>query len=84
MAILKFELSKAHTLLRLKMASDVRERLGRSRAFCGDLELADLVEHGLVNVMNKDMNLRAQEKERAANPAMGGQRWSVKWVSPAR
>jgi hypothetical protein len=37
----------------------------------------------LVYVMDKDADCRAQEKEGAAIPAKGAQRWSVKWVSPA-
>jgi hypothetical protein len=48
MAILKFELSNARTILRFKIASDVHERLGRYRAFCGIHEHAGLVEHALV------------------------------------
>ena len=83
MAILKFEPSKECTFLRVKIARDVQERVVRYRAFCGALELADRVERALVYVMDKDADFRAQEKERAAIPAKGAQRWSVKWVSPA-
>jgi hypothetical protein len=55
----------------------------RYRALCGALELADLVERALVYVMDKDADFRAQEKEGAAIPSKGAQRWSAKWVSPA-
>ena len=53
------------------------------RAFCGALELPDLVERALKSVMDTDANCRAREKEGAAAPAKGQQRWSVEWVSPA-
>lgn len=83
MAILKFEPSKACTFLRVKIARDVHERVGRYRAFCGAPELADIVVRALVYVMDRDVDFRAQEKEGAASPAKGAQRWSGKWVSPA-
>jgi hypothetical protein len=83
MAILKFELSKTPTILRVKIASDVQERLGRYRAFCGTHEHAGLVEHALVYVMDKDADCRARDKDGAVTPAKGAQRWSVTWVSPA-
>ena len=83
MAILKFEPSKARTILRVKIARDVYERVGRYRAFRGALELADLVERALMYVMDTDADCRAQEKEGAAIPGKNIQRWSVKWVSPA-
>jgi len=83
MAILKFEPPKERAFLRVKIARDVHERVERYRAFCGALELADLVERALVYVMDKDAEFRAQEKEGATIPAKGAQRWSVKWVSPA-
>jgi len=67
----------------VKIARDVHERVERYRAFCGALELADLVERALVYVMDKDADFRAQEKEGAAIPVKGGQRRSVKRVSPA-
>ena len=82
-AILNFEPSKERTFLRVKIARDVHERVERYRAFCGALELADVVERALVYVMDKDPDFRAQEKEGAAIPVKGAQRWSVKWVSPA-
>jgi len=83
MAILNFEPSKERTFLRVKIARDVQERLERYRAFCGALELADLAERTLVYVTDKEADVRAQEKEGAAIPVKGAQRWSVKWVSPA-
>jgi hypothetical protein len=49
----------------------------------GALELADLVERALVYVMDKDADIRAQEKGDATIPVKGGQRRSVKWVSLA-
>jgi hypothetical protein len=54
MAILKFEPPKERAFLRVKIARDVHERVERYRAFCGALELADLVERALVYVMDKD------------------------------
>ena len=83
MAILKFEPPKERAFLRVKIARDVQERVERYRAFCGALVLADLVERALVYVMDKDADFRAQEKEGATSPAKGGQRRSVKRVSPA-
>jgi hypothetical protein len=83
MAILKFEPPKERAFLRVKIARDVHERVERYRAFCGALELADLVERALVYVMDKDADFRAQEKEGATSPAKGAQRRSVKRVSPA-
>jgi hypothetical protein len=83
MAILKFEPSNECTFLCIKIAHDVHERVERYRAFCGAPELADLVERALACVMDKDADCRAQEREGAAIPAKGAQRWSVKWVSPA-
>jgi len=79
----QFEPAKECTFLPVKIARDVQERVERYRAFCGALELADLVERALVYVMDKDADFRAQEKEGAAIPEKGAQRWSVKWVSPA-
>ena len=83
MAILKFEPSNECTLLRVKIARDMQERVERCRAFRGALEHADLVERALVYVMGKDADFRAQEEEGAAIPGKGAQRWSLKWVSPA-
>ena len=83
MAILKFEPPKERAFLRVKIARDVHERAERYRAYCGALELADLVERALVYVMDKDADFRAQEKEGATIPVKGGQRRSVKRVSPA-
>ena len=83
MAVLKFEPSNECTFLRVKIACDMQERVERCRAFRGALELADLVEHALVYVMDKDADCRAQEQEGTAIPRKGGQRWCVKWVSPA-
>ena len=83
MAILKFEPPKERAFLRVKIARDVQERVERYRAFCGALELADLVERALVYVMDKDSDFRAQEKEGVTIPAKGGHRRSVKRVSPA-
>ena len=65
------------------MSATCKEAWERYRAFRGALELADLVERALVYVMDKDPDFRAQEKEGAAIPAKGGQRRSVKRVSPA-
>ena len=83
MKILKFEPAKECTFLRINIARDVQERMERYRVFCGGLDLACLVEHTLVNVVDKDVDCRARNKERAAIPAKGSQRWSMKWVSPA-
>ena len=83
MAILRFEPPKERAFLRVKIARDVQERVERYRAFCGALELADLVERALVYVMDKDADFRAQEKGGATIPAKGGQRRSGKRVSPA-
>ena len=83
MAILKFEPPKERAFLRVKIARDVQERVERYRAFCGALELADLVERALVYVMDRDADFRAQEKGGAALPEKGGQRRSAKRVSPA-
>ena len=83
MAILKFEPPKERAFLHVRIVRDVQERVERYRAFCGALELADLVVRMLVYVMNKDADFRSQEKEGAAIPGKGAQRWSVKWVSPA-
>ena len=55
----------------------------RYRAFCGALELVNLVERARVHVMNTDADFRAREKEGTTIPAKRAQRWSVKWVSPA-
>ena len=66
-----------------EIACDAQERVERYRSFCGALELADLVGRALVYVMDKDADFRAQEKGGATIPAKGGQRWSVKRVSPA-
>ena len=82
-AILNFEPSKERTFLRVKIVRDVQERMERYRAFCGALELTDLVERALMYVMGKDADFQAQEEEGAAIPAKGAQRWSVTWVSPA-
>jgi len=81
--MLKFEPPKKRAFLRAKNARDVHDRVERDRAFSGALELADLVERALVYVMDKDADFRVQEKEGAAIPGKGAQRWSVKWVSPA-
>ena len=69
--------------LRIKIVGDVQERMERYRASCGALELADLVECALLYATDKDADCRAREKEGAATPGKGAQRWSVKWVSPA-
>ena len=83
MAILKFEPPKERAFLRVKIARDVQERVERYRAFCGALELADLVERALVYVMDKDADFRAREKEGTTISGRGAQRRSVMWVSPA-
>ena len=83
MAILKFEPPKERAFLRVKIARDVHERVERYRAFCGALELADLVERALVYVMDKDADFRAQEKEGTTLRAKGEQRQRAKRVSPA-
>ena len=83
MAILNFEPSKERTFLRVKIACDVHERMERYRAFCGALELANLVERALVYVMDKDADVRTQEKEGTTLRGKGGQRQRAKWVSPA-
>ena len=83
MAFLKFEPSKECTVLRIGVACVVQERVERYRAFCGALELADLVEFALARVMGRHADCGAQEMEGAAIPAKCGQRRSVKWVSPA-
>ncbi|HEV8644328.1 MAG TPA: hypothetical protein VGR01_02030 [Burkholderiales bacterium] len=83
MANLECEPPKELASLDVKIARDVQERVERYRAFCGALKLADLVERALVCVMDKDADFRAQEKEGATIPAKGGQRRSVKRVSPA-
>ena len=67
----------------VQIARDVQERVERYGAFCGAHELADLVERALVYVTDTDVDCRAQEQEGAAIPRKGGQRWCVKWVSPA-
>ena len=82
-AILNFKPPKQLASLRVRIVRDVQERVERYRAFCGALELADLVERALVYVMDKDADFRTQEKEGAAIPAKGAQRWTGKWVSPA-
>ena len=83
MAILKFEPPKERAFLRVKIARDVQQRVERYRSFCGALELADLVERALVYVMDKDADFRVQEKGGSTIPVKGGQRRSVKRVSPA-
>jgi len=83
MAILKFEPPKERAFLRVKIARDVHERVERYRAFCGALELADLVERALVYLMDKGADLRTREKKGTTILAKGAQRRSVKWVSPA-
>lgn len=83
MAILKFEPPKERAFLRVKIARDVHERVERYRAFCGALELADLVERALVYVMDKDADFRAEEKEGTTLRAKGEQRQRAKRVSPA-
>ena len=83
MALLRFELQNVCAFLRVRIAGDMQERVEHRRAFCGVLELADLVERVQLYVMDKEADLRAQEKEGAAIPWKGAQRWSVKWVSPA-
>ena len=83
MAILKFEPPKERAFLRVKIARDVHERVERYRAFCGALELADLVERALVYVMDKDVDFRAEEKGGAILRAKGEQRRRAKRVSPA-
>ena len=82
-AVVKFEPSNECTFLRVKIASDMQERVERCPAFCGALELADLVERALVYEMDRDVDCRAQKKEGATIPAKSAQQWSVKWVSPA-
>jgi hypothetical protein len=62
MALLKFEPPKETRPLRVKIAREVHERTERYRAFCGALELSDLVERALVYVMDKDAAFRAHEK----------------------
>ena len=62
MAILNFEPSKERTFLRVKIARDVQERLERYRAFCGALELADLIERALVYVFDKDADFRVRRR----------------------
>ena len=83
MANRKFEPPKELDSLCVKIARHVHERAKHYRAHCGALELADLVERALVYVLDKDADLRAQEREGATNSAKGGHRRSVKWVSPA-
>ena len=83
MAILEIEPVKESTFPRVNFARYVRERVERYSAFCGAPKLADLVERALVYVMDKDADFRAQEKEGTTIPAKGGQRRSVKRVSPA-
>ena len=83
MAVLKFEPLNESTFLRVKIARDMQERVERCRAFCGAIELADLVERALVYGMNSDVDFRAQEKECATIPAKSAQEWSVRWVFPA-
>jgi hypothetical protein len=60
MAILKFEPPKERAFLRVEIACDVHERVERYRAFCGALELTDLVERALVYVMDKDVSGAAE------------------------
>lgn len=83
MAILKFEPPKERASLRVKIARNVQERLERYRAYCGALELADLVERAQVHVMDRDAHFRARQRKGTTIPAKGAQRRSVKWVSPA-
>ena len=83
MAILKFEPPKERAYPRVKIARDVHERAECYRAYCGALELADLVKRAQVYVMDKDADFREQEKEGTTIPAKGAQRRSVKRVSPA-
>ena len=83
MAILKFEPRKERAFLRVKIARDVQERVERCRAFCGALELVNLVERARVHVMDKNADFRVREKEGATIPAKSAQQWSMKWVSPA-
>lgn len=74
-----FEAAIERMFLHAKTARYVHERAECYRAFCGALELADLIERVLVYVMDKEADCRAQEEGRAANPAKGAHRWSVKW-----
>ena len=83
MAILKFEPPKERVSLCVKTARDVRERLERYRTYCGALELSHLVECSLAQVMEKDADFRAREKEATTLRAKGEQRQRAKWVSPA-
>ena len=83
MANRKFEPPKELDSLCVKFARHVHERAKRCRAHCGTLELADLVERALVYVLDKDADLRAQEREVTTIFAKSGHRQSVKWVSPA-
>lgn len=48
MTLLKFDPPKELAHLRVKIARDVQKRVERYREFCGALELADLVERGLL------------------------------------
>ena len=83
MAILKFGPPKERAFLHVRFVRDVQERVERYRMFCGGLDLTGLVEYTLVNVVDKDANCRGREKEGAATPAKGEQRWCFGWVSPA-
>jgi hypothetical protein len=83
MALLKFEPPKELAHLRVKIASEVLERVERYRQFCGALELADLVERALVYVMDKDADFRAHEKGGASIPAKGEREPRAKRFPPA-
>jgi hypothetical protein len=83
MALLKFEPPKEFAPLRVKIARAVHERVERYRAFCGALELADLVERALVYVMDKDADFRAYENGGASSRAKVERRPRAKRVSPA-
>ena len=62
MAILKFEPPKERAFLHVRIVRDVQERVERYRAFCGALELDDLVDRALVYVMGKVADCRRRRR----------------------
>jgi hypothetical protein len=83
MALLKFEPPKELAPLRVKIARPVHERVERYRAFCGALELADLVERALLYVMDRDADFRAHENGSTTTRAKVEGRRRASRVSPA-
>ncbi len=64
MTILKFQPTKECAFLRINIALDVQERMERYRILCGGLDLTGLVEHTLVNVVDKAANCRGARRGR--------------------